>query len=647
MGLRYSTITGVARDDLPDGGAWLYAETVRQIHALNPGTGVELLIPDFNALDDQLAEVFATRPEVLAHNLETVPRIFKRIRPAFRYDRSLSVLTKARAAGLVTKSNLILGMGETPDEVTAALADLHEAGCEIITITQYLRPTPRHHPVERWVKPEEFVEHAQRRRGDGFRRRDGGPAGPLVLPRRPALRPDEAASRRAAARGPGAPGRRRCALPRRPPPCSPARAILTGMAGKPAKADKEAQKAAKREKRAASKMRYKQLWQAFQQQRRDDKLLLPLMIGSIVVAAALAFGIGLIFGMQWVVLPLGIAIGAAGRCVDLRTARAELRLRQGRRPAGRRGVGAGQHARRVAGHPGHRGHHPPRRRPPRDRPPGRDPRGRGRAAPGEDPARAGEEAHLAGRGQHPDLRLHRGQRRGPDPAARPAEDAHQAPAQHLRPTRWTTSRSASPLWARAARRCRRARCPRAPRCAASSARSRRALASRLTRVRTTTVRAARSCQPRRSASRTSGGTTTAINAVRSSGPRPRRPSARPSSGTTRSPSAIIPALAPNSGHRHSRQQEPDAEDEPAEPRVDAGSGAGEDRGDAVADEPVDRQGGQPPPEPGHGPDAGGGKPQPLPRIGAISTSVRPYSRPGHPGLQPSGHSLQSRLRSHH
>jgi lipoic acid synthetase len=127
MGLRYSTITGVARDDLPDGGAWLYAETVRQIHELNPGTGVELLIPDFNSDDAQLGEVFDARPEVLAHNLETVPRIFKRIRPAFRYARSLEVLTKARAAGLVTKSNLILGMGETPDEVTAALHDLYDA----------------------------------------------------------------------------------------------------------------------------------------------------------------------------------------------------------------------------------------------------------------------------------------------------------------------------------------------------------------------------------------------------------------------------------------------------------------------------------------------------------------------------------------
>ncbi|GAA1301304.1 lipoyl synthase [Saccharothrix xinjiangensis] len=177
MGLRYSTVTGVARDDLPDGGAWLYAETVRQIHELNPGTGVELLIPDFNAVPEQLAEVFASRPEVLAHNLETVPRIFKRIRPAFRYERSLEVITAAREAGLVTKSNLILGMGETPDEVTEALSDLHDAGCEIITITQYLRPSPRHHPVERWVKPEEFVTHKETAESIGF---SGVMAGPLV-----------------------------------------------------------------------------------------------------------------------------------------------------------------------------------------------------------------------------------------------------------------------------------------------------------------------------------------------------------------------------------------------------------------------------------------------------------------------------------
>jgi lipoic acid synthetase len=177
MGLRYATVTGVARDDLPDGGAWLYAETVRQIHHLLPGCGVELLIPDFNAEPTQLAEVFGSRPEVLAHNLETVPRIFKRIRPAFRYERSLDVITQARAAGLVTKSNLILGLGEERAEISQALKELHGAGCELVTITQYLRPSTRHHPVERWVKPEEFVELKQEAEELGFA---GVMSGPLV-----------------------------------------------------------------------------------------------------------------------------------------------------------------------------------------------------------------------------------------------------------------------------------------------------------------------------------------------------------------------------------------------------------------------------------------------------------------------------------
>ncbi|MEU5425435.1 lipoyl synthase [Streptomyces olivoreticuli] len=182
MDLNYATITGVARDDLEDGGAWLYAETVRQIHAMTAEregghTKVELLIPDFNAVPEQLAEVFSARPEVLAHNVETVPRIFKRIRPGFRYERSLEVITKAREAGLVTKSNLILGMGETREEVSEALRDLHEAGCELITITQYLRPTPRHHPVERWVKPQEFVELKDEADAIGY---SGVMSGPLV-----------------------------------------------------------------------------------------------------------------------------------------------------------------------------------------------------------------------------------------------------------------------------------------------------------------------------------------------------------------------------------------------------------------------------------------------------------------------------------
>jgi lipoyl synthase len=177
MGLRYATVTGVARDDLPDEGAWLYAETVRAIHAALPGCGVELLIPDFSGNPELLAEVFDTAPEVLAHNVETVPRIFRSIRPGFRYERSLDVIRQARAAGLVTKSNLILGMGETREEVSQALLDLHDAGCELLTITQYLRPTPRHHPVSRWVKPEEFVALAAEAESVGF---SGVMSGPLV-----------------------------------------------------------------------------------------------------------------------------------------------------------------------------------------------------------------------------------------------------------------------------------------------------------------------------------------------------------------------------------------------------------------------------------------------------------------------------------
>ncbi len=177
MGLRYATVTGVCRDDLPDEGAWLYAETIRRIHALNPDTGVEMLAPDFSGNLAYLGQLFDAAPEVFAHNVETVPRIFKRIRPGFRYERSLGVLRASRDAGLVTKSNLILGMGETRTEVTDALRDLRDAGAEIITITQYLRPSPRHHPVERWVKPEEFVELSAEATELGFA---GVMSGPLV-----------------------------------------------------------------------------------------------------------------------------------------------------------------------------------------------------------------------------------------------------------------------------------------------------------------------------------------------------------------------------------------------------------------------------------------------------------------------------------
>ncbi|HOA01487.1 MAG TPA: lipoyl synthase [Dermatophilaceae bacterium] len=177
MGLRYSTVTGVARDDQPDGAAGLYAATIRAIHELNPNTGVEILPPDFGAKPELVGQVFDARPEVFAHNLETVPRIFKRIRPAFTYDTSLRVLSMAREAGLVTKSNLILGMGEEAQEIEAAIVDLHDAGCDILTITQYLRPSAKHHPIDRWVKPEEFLHWSSVATEHGFK---GVMAGPLV-----------------------------------------------------------------------------------------------------------------------------------------------------------------------------------------------------------------------------------------------------------------------------------------------------------------------------------------------------------------------------------------------------------------------------------------------------------------------------------
>ncbi|MEY2827790.1 MAG: hypothetical protein RLZZ183_909 [Actinomycetota bacterium] len=177
MGLKYATVTGVTRDDLADEGAWLYSETIRAIHNHNPECGVEILTPDFSGKKELLQQVFDAKPEVFAHNLETVPRIFKRIRPAFSYEKSLNVITQAKSAGMITKSNLILGMGEEREEIETALNDLVSAGCDLITITQYLRPSSLHHPISRWVKPEEFIELGDLARSIGFK---GVMSGPLV-----------------------------------------------------------------------------------------------------------------------------------------------------------------------------------------------------------------------------------------------------------------------------------------------------------------------------------------------------------------------------------------------------------------------------------------------------------------------------------
>jgi len=156
LGLAYAVVTAVARDDLPDGGAAGYAATIRAIRRRCPTTAVEVLIPDCKGDPGSLAEVFDAGPDVLNHNLETVARLQRAVRPSAGYARSLTVLARAKDAGLVTKSGMILGMGERVDEVVGALADLRAVGVDIVTLGQYLRPTAAHLPVARWLRPEEF-----------------------------------------------------------------------------------------------------------------------------------------------------------------------------------------------------------------------------------------------------------------------------------------------------------------------------------------------------------------------------------------------------------------------------------------------------------------------------------------------------------
>jgi lipoic acid synthetase len=163
MGLRHVVITGVARDDLPDGGAGVWAATIRAARDAVPGIGIEVLPSDFKGGRGDIATVLEAAPDVFAHNLETVRRLHDRVRPAFGYERSLAVLRTAKELrpGQITKSNLILGMGERPDEVREAMVDLKRAGCDILTMGQYLQPTTYHLPVDRWVTPDEFATHAR------------------------------------------------------------------------------------------------------------------------------------------------------------------------------------------------------------------------------------------------------------------------------------------------------------------------------------------------------------------------------------------------------------------------------------------------------------------------------------------------------
>ena len=178
MGLHFAVVTGVARDDLEDKAAWLYAETCRQIHARLPHCGVELLIDDFQGDPHLLRVVLEAQPEVLAHNLETVRRLFRHVRPAFDYDRSLELLDRARRwSSCATKSNLMLGLGESEDEVCAAMRDLRDVGCQVLTVGQYLQPTHKHLALQRFVEPAEFKRYAQYGRELGF---DHVESGPLV-----------------------------------------------------------------------------------------------------------------------------------------------------------------------------------------------------------------------------------------------------------------------------------------------------------------------------------------------------------------------------------------------------------------------------------------------------------------------------------
>jgi lipoic acid synthetase len=158
LGLAHAVVTAVARDDLSDGGATGFVDTIAAIRRTCPGTAVEVLIPDCKGDENALARIFEARPDVLNHNLETVARLQRAVRPSASYARSLSVLSRAKDAGLLTKSGLIVGMGESEGEVLGALADLAAVGVDVVTLGQYLRPTADHLPVARWWRPEEFDE---------------------------------------------------------------------------------------------------------------------------------------------------------------------------------------------------------------------------------------------------------------------------------------------------------------------------------------------------------------------------------------------------------------------------------------------------------------------------------------------------------
>ncbi|MBI4297802.1 MAG: lipoyl synthase [Chloroflexi bacterium] len=175
LGLRYVVVTSVTRDDLPDGGAGLFATTIAAIRESSPGTQVEVLIPDFGGSTEPLETVMAAHPTVLSHNVETVPRLYPRVRPRASYHRSLELLGRAAGGGMTAKSGLMLGLGEEKEEVFQTMADLREQGCHILTLGQYLRPSPSHLPVERFYTPEEFQGLGHLAQGMGFIHVESGP----------------------------------------------------------------------------------------------------------------------------------------------------------------------------------------------------------------------------------------------------------------------------------------------------------------------------------------------------------------------------------------------------------------------------------------------------------------------------------------
>jgi lipoic acid synthetase len=175
MGLKHAVITSVNRDELPDGGAAVWAETIRQIRLQAPGTNVEVLIPDFCGDWSAFQTVLDQRPDILNHNIETVPRLYREVRPQAKYRRSLELLQSAKSQGFVTKTGMMLGLGETEDEIDAVLDDLVSIGCDILTLGQYLQPTAKHLPVVRWVHPDEFTSWKVRGETKGLRHVEAGP----------------------------------------------------------------------------------------------------------------------------------------------------------------------------------------------------------------------------------------------------------------------------------------------------------------------------------------------------------------------------------------------------------------------------------------------------------------------------------------